>query len=52
MFFVIPKDSESIENWELSMVLKGAVSSKTVPLKYQLSGEIPKRNSTNQEKST
>lgn len=45
MFFVIPKESTSIDNWELSMVLNGNTSANTVPLKYQLRGEIPERKS-------
>ena len=45
MFFAIPKDSDSIENWELSMILKGTTTSETVPLKYQLRGDIPERKS-------
>ncbi len=56
MFFVIPKDSATIDNWELSMVLKGTTVSETVPLKYQLSGDIPKRkaedSTAGQQKST
>ena len=47
MFFVIPKDSASIDNWELSMVLKGTTTSDTIPLKYQLNGDIPERKSEN-----
>lgn len=56
MFFVIPKDSASIDNWELSMMLKGTATSDTVPLKYQLKGAIPVRKSddasTSQAKTT